>query len=519
MISCEILEQPGAWRGVVLAAIILTCFGPTLPLFVAAYSDGVSTFDDIFASGFGTALLHSLTVAAAVTLVSLAIGTPAGLLAAFYEFPGRRVLLALVGIPLVIPSFLWAIGLSQLRIHLAMPSGGVLSGWSGTVLSFSAPGIALVLYMTMISARHLSKSQVDGARLIGGEILLLSCATKAIFPAAVVTAVLAGVLTLSDPGPGQILEYSGVPYEILVSFSAFYDYGLAAKQSILLAAVVLLVTIPLAVFIAPGVAIGLLGRDTGGPQLARNRPASTIAAAWLAAIVVLTTALPLSGILVPLFRDFPLQRALTEIARTAGDTFLYAAVAGLIAAALGVVLGVAIGRGRRLRTIALAALFVVLSLPPSLSALGFVKLGATAPEWLDPLLRSRFTVGLALALRFLPIAAVLAMRAYGSMSPSQCHAAAVHGLSLPLFVSRILGPQILPAAAIGGLVVALAATADIGTVVLLRPPGADSLPVQIFTIMANAPESLVAALCLFYVAGVAVLLIAGWHAAGRSRAA
>ena len=189
------------------------------------------------------------------------------------------------------------------------------------------------------------------------------------------------------------------------------------------------------------------------------RPASTIAAAWLAAIVVLTTALPLSGILVPLFRDFPLQRALTEIARTAGETFSYAAVAGSIAAALGVVLGVAIGRGRRLRTIALAALFVVLSLPPSLSALGFVKLGATAPEWLDPLLRSRFTVGLALALRFLPIAAVLAMRAYGSMSPSQCHAAAVHGLSLPLFVSRILGPQIFPAAAIGGLVVALAATA------------------------------------------------------------
>ena len=39
MISCETLEQPGSWRGVVLAVIILTCFGPTLPLFVAAYGD------------------------------------------------------------------------------------------------------------------------------------------------------------------------------------------------------------------------------------------------------------------------------------------------------------------------------------------------------------------------------------------------------------------------------------------------------------------------------------------------
>jgi hypothetical protein len=34
--------------------------------------------------------------------------------------------------------------------------------------------------------------------------------------------------------------------------------------------------------------------------------------------------------------------------------------------------------------------------------------------------------------------------------------------------------------------------------------------VQIFTVMANAPDALVAALCFFYIAGAAVVLMVGW---------
>ena len=53
------------------------------------------------------------------------------------------------------------------------------------------------------------------------------------------------------------------------------------------------------------------------------------------------------------------------------------------------------------------------------------------------------------------------------------------------------------------MLVGLLATADVGTVLLLHPPGQDSLPLTIFTVMANAPESLVASLCLIYM-GIAI---------------
>jgi hypothetical protein len=57
-------------------------------------------------------------------------------------------------------------------------------------------------------------------------------------------------------------------------------------------------------------------------------------------------------------------------------------------------------------------------------------------------------------------------------------------------------------------VAALLATAEVGTVLLLHPPGHGNLPLAVFTVMANAPEALVAMLCLLYVTLALVLALA-----------
>lgn len=513
MISCDTLEKPGKWRGVCLAVVFLLAFAPTLPLLWTALTE--QSGDGLFGSGFGTAVSHSLAVAAAVATSSVLLGVPAGLLSALYEFPGRRILLALVAIPLLVPSFLGAIGLSQLRIYLGLPSNSFFSGPTGTILVFSAAAIPLVLYMSFISTRRLSKSQIESVRLVGGEALLCRYAAQAVFPAALLIGMLAGILTLSDPGPGQILGFSGVPYEILLSFSALYDFALAAKQCAFLAFVVLLISAPIAIFLAPKVASGLLGRDIEPAPKIRHRFLGSAGLLLLNAIILTTTVVPMIGLVRPLFAQFPLSRAFQEISRTVGNTIIYALTAGLIATILGFVVAIVVGRENRLRRTSFIGLFLILSLPPSLNALGVIKLGTIAPAWLDPLLRSRITVGLASAFRFAPVAAILAMRSFGTTSPSQALVAAIHGVPLSLYIRRVLGPLLLPAMALSCLMSALLSTAEVGTALLLRPPGSDSLPVQIFTVMANAPESLVAALCFLYILGAATLLILGWTVAGR----
>jgi hypothetical protein len=54
-------------------------------------------------------------------------------------------------------------------------------------------------------------------------------------------------------------------------------------------------------------------------------------------------------------------------------------------------------------------------------------------------------------------------------------------------------------------------------VLLLHPPGEASLPLAIFSVMANAPESLVASLCLTYLLVAGTLLAALLRFAGQGR--
>src|SRR4029078_2506073 len=84
-------------------------------------------------------------------------------------------------------------------------------------------------------------------------------------------------------------------------------------------------------------------------------------------------------------------------------------------------------------------------------------------------------------------------------SPTWACVAGVHGVPLATYLWRVVLPIVLPAGGVMFLLVGVLATADPNTVLLLHPPGEASLPLAIFTVMANAPETLVASLCLVYV--------------------
>jgi ABC-type Fe3+ transport system permease subunit len=95
------------------------------------------------------------------------------------------------------------------------------------------------------------------------------------------------------------------------------------------------------------------------------------------------------------------------------------------------------------------------------------------------------------------------------MPGSWSDAAKVHGVRRFTFVWRVALPWLARWAWPAAGLAALLAIGDVGTVLLLHPPGRGTLPLAIFTVMANAPEALVATLCLLYVglAGAIALVL------------
>jgi ABC-type Fe3+ transport system permease subunit len=176
---------------------------------------------------------------------------------------------------------------------------------------------------------------------------------------------------------------------------------------------------------------------------------------------------------------------------------LYAALAAGIAVALAFALAWSAGRSPTRRRWLVTVALALLALPPALPAL-----------WLIPW-STRVTLGFALALRGLPLAMLFALRAVGSMPPSWADAARVHRVPRATFLARVALPWCARWAGPAAALAALLATAEVGTVLLLHPPGHGNLPLAIFTIMANAPEALVAMLCLLYVTLALAAAVAG----------
>ena len=502
----------GSWRhrtlrwGLLLLILALAA-APSLPLACRAVL--TPSAQPVWTAAFSKTLFTGLMLGAGVALVSLSLGLPLGLLTALYRFPARRGLGLIQALPLLFPSFLPAIGWSNLTAQGWLPAAISQSGFAETVLVLGFQSLPLPLFATWAACRNLTASQIEVARLHGGEKTVLLLAGRACAAAAILTALLAGILSLSDPGAPLIFGCRSAAVEITTTFSALFDFELAARQCLTLAMLVLLLASPILALGVRSLASAVLAKQTRPATPYPQRGMATVACVGLILTTVVGLGLPLVGLCLPAITNPMPLRAWQTAAMTVGPTLAYCGGAAVIAVVLGAVVATLTRTDENARLVVVGSLLLLITLPPSLGALGVTYLAAAAPPSLDVLLRSDFTVASALGLRFLPIAAVTLMRSLGSLSPSWFDAARLHGVPASMFFRRVTLPLMLPGLAVALLVVAVLSAADISTTLLLQPPGKQSLPVAIFTIMANSPEGLVASICLAYILGVVALMFCG----------
>src|SRR5439155_7258666 len=130
---------------------------------------------------------------------------------------------------------------------------------------------SLVLLVTHVTTIALSASQVEAARLAGGEKTVLWYAFRHALPPALLAAGLAAVLTFTDAGPGQIFGLRTASSEMLVSFAAFNDFVQAGRQAVVLAVCVLVVVLPLGYFAGPRLGSAILARQLHGVHPQHHR--------------------------------------------------------------------------------------------------------------------------------------------------------------------------------------------------------------------------------------------------------
>ena len=488
--------------GVAFAAFVVCCVLPIAYLLVTTLQAGPGAYSALLLDGRQQGLLYNTALLGVGTaLLATAIGVPLGVALARVPLRRKMAIRLAATVPILLPPYLVAVA----WIHFG-GSRGLLATITGRDLfsewTYSLPGaifiLSLVLYPLSMLATEMAMRRIDG-RLEEAAVIVappgrvlwritLPLAAPTILAAALIIFVLA-VSEFGVPGLLQVRVYTT---EVFTAFAALYDFG----RAIVLAAPLLMLCVAIAAAAALLLGDRLISgrRSVGASPLVFDgwrRPAHVAVV-----LVVATVALPV----VILSREAFVARSWIEVVAGSGSAIVSSLLLSAVGATLVVIVAVWLGyaqarMGRTMRLSAQVLLIVLFAVPSTIVGIGLIGLW-NRPGPLGALYGTDAMFLLAYMARFVPVAALILAATAQTIPVSQEEAAAVGGAGWFRTLRGIVLPQMRVGIAAAWVVAFVLAFGELGVSVLVAPPGEATLPLRVYTIIANAPASQVAALAL-----------------------
>jgi len=516
---------------VAAAALLLAAAGllPVIAMAVNSFSVSGSfsfaAYQGLWGNGGQqlTLIGHSLVLSLSVAVMAAVVGVPLGVVLGKTDLPLRRVLAASFTVPLLLPPYVIAVAWTgvlgsggwvdrSVAPQTAKQLSTALFGLPGSMGVLFTAFMPIVMLLTIAYLGAVNPRLEDAGRLVGRWPSVLRYITlPMIAPAILFATLLVFLLTLGEVGVPSYLRYAVYSAEILTQFAAFYDFRAAT------AAATPLLLITLAVVTLE---YWLLRRQSADTRVALTATQTKISLKrwrWpLLGLVlgwgVLTVLLPIAVLAVQSFS----YAVYAEAFARASDSLLRSMVFAVIGATVLTVLGALCGYLIHDRTLAAwrsvdALALFLFALPGTVIGIGLIGL------WNTPLTNLLYGTPLIVIAGYLAQYAVLPTRMTSAILeriPTTLeYAAQLSGASWMMTVRHILAPL-----ARRGLIAAwicsyMFCMRDLGISMVVYPPGSDTLPVRILTLMANGVPSLIAALCIILVA-VTILpvgLVALWQ--------
>jgi iron(III) transport system permease protein len=441
---------------------------------------------------------RSLLLSAAVTIACVVLGVPLGVCFARADIPFRKWLIAVHSSIAFLPPFLPALG----WFHIFGRQGLLGSDGTATLLfsELGAFGVMTACFAPIVSSlTALGISGVDASleeagrvsigRLGTAALVLVPCAA----PAITLSALIVFALAFSELGVPMFLSVDVYP---TVVFARLGGMDFAPGEAAVLMLPLVLVALALA-----GLERRYAGRRAvaaiGGVRRSRDPlfafRASLLVAPSLAAVISLA---PLAALLIATQLGAGAADLLHWIGDTPWNSLRSSAVAAAIMTGIAVVFGSEIARRTPVGALSDALSTLAFLMPSSILAVGIV--GAWNREFTGPVYGSFaiFVVG------FVARYSAVAIRTYAAvlvqLPASLDEAARVAGAS---YLGRLaLKVRMTPGGVVGTFILALIfALRDLETAVLYYPPGVQLLTLRIFTLEANGPPGVVAALAVLHV--------------------
>lgn len=472
-----------------------------------------------------TLMAHSISLASLVTLFTVAVGVPLGIVLGKTDIPFRRFFTVLFVIPLLIPPYIIAVswfyllGREGLLTHLA----GTAFTSATTHFLFGLPGCTVILFsiflpvpmlLTMIFLRTINPRLEEAGRLVSGwSGVLREITIPFILPGILLSAMLVFLLSFGEFSVPNFLRYDVFPVESFIQFSAFYNFKAATAAAVPLAVVTLFLLFLEAAFLRERTyQLRPSPEQEHLPMIAlrahRNWIFTLVAILGFIIVILPVVVLLIQSAGIEAYGE-ALSRAWASLLRS----LLYAVIGATFLTMLGFFTGyiVQTKATRYWRSIDSITIFLF-ALPGTVIGIGLISLWNT--PWTNFIYSTPVIIILGYLARYTALTSRISVTQLSQIPPSMEEAARVAGAGWFRRMFFIVAPLARRGLFAGWLVGYIFSLRDTSITMLVYPAGHETLPVRIFTLMANGSPQLIAALCIMMI--TATLLPAGiyWLLAG-----
>jgi len=449
-----------------------------------------SGFTGIFAAGVIRSIFNSFIIALFVSLFSVTLGCCFAFLLAKSDLPKKNLLKIFLLLPLLVPSYIITVSWTDVWLY---------SGFQKSLI-YSLPAVVFILstIYTPLATFIIAGSLVNVAASLeeAGEMItdyktvFLKIILPLIRPAIFSSFILIFILSVSEFAVPAYLAVNVFATQIFTQFSAFYNYNAATAQALLLTLFCLLLLLPERIYLsrAPFLSFGKKAFHQKTIFL-QNRIYWSLFCAFYVLIFIM---LPLLLLLAQAMQTYNFRSIISQMMPAIVDSLLLSLAGALLITFLGAILAFISVQNKFKNTD--SVLLFVFTVPAIVVGLALTQFyNSPSFNWVY---RSFIIILIAFSVRFVFIAQKIIANALLQVPDSFSEAAKVMGASPVYSFRKIVFPMLAEALYISFFVSFTFCVAELATVIMVYPPGISLLPVRIFTLMANAPQSTVSAMCV-----------------------
>jgi len=457
-----------------------------------------------------TLLRNSISLGCMTTILSLIIGLPLGVLFAKSDLPFRNIFTLIFIFPFLLPPYILAIswfhifgrtGLiaSLFGTNIAEITSDGLFGLSGCVLILFTTFMPVVMLLTITFIKTVNPRLEQAGILNAGWFQVLKHITfPLILPGILLAGLLVFLLTIGEFSVPNYLRFNVYPVETFTEFSAFYNFRKATATVIPLAIIIMIALLLERAFLRKKTIQVTMIAD---PEHSLTIPLGPWKNILLIAIGLLCFLLVLLPILILIFQTLPMT-TWKESLQIGSGSLIRSIVYSVLGATFLVFFGFFCGYLIHNRTFRIwqsvdTATIFLFALPGTLIGMGLILLWNT--PYTNFIYATPIIILLGYIAKYTALSSRITVSTLSQISPSMEQAAQMVGAGWFRRIGCIIVPMAKRGIIAAWLIGYIVCMKDMGISMLVYPPGMDTLPVRTFTMMANGPPNIIAALCLLMV--------------------